>query len=56
MKSGLPTFAVRVALTLVLVAGALYALLDPALNNDVQKWAAGMLGSLVTYWFSGRAH
>jgi len=53
MKSNLFTETIRAVLALL--AASFYALFNPTISNDVQKSAAGMVGSLTTFWFAGRA-
>jgi hypothetical protein len=44
----------QVIVTLIVLPAALYALFFHAQDLDMQRWASGTVGGLVTYWLSGR--
>ena len=45
----------QAGITLALLTAALYVLLFQAKDSDLQRWASGTVGGLVTFWFGGRA-
>jgi hypothetical protein len=44
----------QAAVTLIILPAALYALFFHAQDVDMQRWASGTVGGLMTYWLSGR--
>ena len=38
-------------LSLTLLGASLYIILSDSYSQDVQKWAFGIIGSLIGYWF-----
>jgi hypothetical protein len=41
-------------LSVSLLAVALYVIVDPAAPSEAQKWAPGVIGTLIGYWLRGR--
>jgi hypothetical protein len=44
----------QVVLSIALLAAALYEVLNPSAPAEVQKWATGIIGTLLGFWFRGR--
>lgn len=43
----------QAVVTLILLPAALYALFFHAQDVDMQRWASGTVGGLMTYWLTG---
>jgi hypothetical protein len=41
-------------LSISLLAVALYVIVNPAAPPEAQKWAPGVIGTLIGYWLRGR--
>ena len=41
-------------LSLVVLIGALYAMLNPSAPAEAQKWAPTAIGTLIGFWLRGR--
>lgn len=41
-------------LSLTLLAVALYVIVNPTAPPEAQKWAPGIIGTLIGYWLRGR--
>ena len=41
---------VRVAVSLIVLAGALYVILSNHFEDEQQKWASGSIGTILGYW------
>jgi hypothetical protein len=46
--------AMQFILSLLVLIVALYAMLNPAAPAETQKWAPGVIGTLIGYWLRGR--
>jgi hypothetical protein len=44
----------RFVLSISLLGVALYAIVNPAAPAEAQKWAPGVIGTLIGYWLRGR--
>ncbi len=44
----------QAAVTLIILPAALYALFFHTQDVDMQRWASGTVGGLMTYWLSSR--
>ena len=44
----------QAVLTLSLLATALYVIISPSASAEAQKWAPGIIGTLIGYWLRGR--
>ncbi len=44
----------QATVTLILLPAALYAMFCYGHDVDMQRWASGTVGGLMTYWLSGR--
>ena len=47
-----PTMQVVISLTLL--ATAIYVIVSPSASAEAQKWAPGIVGTLIGYWLRGR--
>lgn len=47
------TLWMRVAVTLIVLAGALFLILSRHYDSDQQKWAFGAVGTILGYWLKG---
>ena len=45
----------EVLVSLALLGAAIYVMLWGNRDGDAQRWAAATLGSIMTYWLTGRA-
>jgi hypothetical protein len=44
----------QVVLSVALLAAALYEVLNPSAPTEAQKWATGIIGPVLGFWFRGR--
>ena len=45
-------FLIRVLISCVLLGVAIYVLvIDQSASNETQKWACGIIGTILGYWF-----
>jgi hypothetical protein len=40
----------QILISLVILIAALYIILSKEYNPDIQKWAFGVIGTLISYW------
>ncbi len=49
-RVGTPAGTMQVIISFVLLAAALYVILSKKFDTDTQKWAFGIVGTIVGYW------